>query len=232
MEELRRDLALYPTWFPFDAIELGAFGTLQRGRFVRAGRLRDLGIAIEPKRARSDGNLHKSRGFRFTASSTATGQSGLVDASLGVKVHVEREHAWVFAARGISSVTIDNIAEVRREILEASRRGAWERSWLLVTEYRHVDQLNVVVARSRKAEAEVTAKGTLAAADVLLGEDVKMTLEADDVFKVLNQKDSTPLYSLAKLRGWLRPGLESTPSGDDEHELSVERTDDEPFGFE
>ena len=51
LEELRSELGLYPTWFPGDPVELGAFGRIVRGRFVTDGRLADLGITVEPRRS-------------------------------------------------------------------------------------------------------------------------------------------------------------------------------------
>ncbi|MEO8698491.1 MAG: hypothetical protein ABI867_00575 [Kofleriaceae bacterium] len=226
LKELRNELSLYPTWLPSDRIELGTYGRLEQGRFVVDGRLSDLKIEVKPKTTRTAGNLRKSHGVKFSGSAKANADAAPVDLSLGVDIELEREHAWIFAARGIDTVEVENIAELRREILEAHKRGDWERRWLVVTEYRKVEVLDVVVARSNHAKLRATAKGVLAAADVLLGVDAALAVESGDVFSVVNQKNATPLYGLRKLRGFIEPGLESM------EEETFSLCLNEPFGID
>jgi hypothetical protein len=235
LEELRSDLALYPTWLPTDPIELGAFGTLKRGKLHVDGRLGDLGIdVIATTSETSDAPIRKSRGVRFRATSQANATSALVDASLGVTLEMERDHAWVFAARGITTVEIKNIAAVRDAVLEAQKDGRWQREWLLVTELRRVQTLNVMIARSRATRARVVAKGTVAAADVLLADDVTVQRDSDDLFTIENHAAATPLYALRKLQGFLRPGLRPIRGGGGPAQdgLELEVSPEEPFGFD
>jgi len=235
MHELRDELSLYPTWFPFDRVEVGAYGTLKRGKFYVDGMLSDLDIAMHTDEQQTDGNLKKSQGVAFTSRSNSQATAGLIDLSVGVDVHFERAHSWAFAAKGVSTLRITNIAEVRRGVLEAQRRGDWRSNWLLVTELRKTAMLNVLVARSRNVSGRVTARGTLAAADVLLGEDAAFDFQADDVFMVEKHRNGTPLYGLRKLKGLFRPDLEPTaggPASDVSDESGLEIADDESFGFD
>jgi hypothetical protein len=132
LEELRSALGLYPNWLPGDPLELGAFGTLVRGRFVADGRLADLGIEVVPVHHAQPQPVKEHRGMKFRASSKTEAKAGSIDAELGVEVEAAREYAWAFAARGMTKVEIQNIHEVRRLVLEArnvrlTRLPAWRR---------------------------------------------------------------------------------------------------------
>lgn len=214
MEELRSELALYPTWLPGDPIELGSFGRIVGGRFVRDGRLADLGIEMVTMHHEQPQPLKKHRGVTFRAGSQTLAKTGWIDAEFGVDIELASKHAWVFAARGVTKVEIDNILEVRRAVLEAQRAGEWKRGWLLVSELRRAAHLTVLVARSKAVRTGIKAKARLhTPEDVLLEENAVFELSTDDVFAVPGVKNTTPLYGLRKLRGLLDPELEAIRGG-------------------
>lgn len=234
LEELRGDLGLYPTWLPGDPLELGAFGTLVRGRFVADGRLADLGIEVVPVHHAQPQPVKKHRGMKFRARSHTEAKLAAVDAEFGVEVEAAREHAWAFAARGMTKIEIQNIHEVRRLVLEARKAGTWQREWLLVSELRRVDHLTVLVARSRLAKGTIRARGTIAEPfDVLLHQEASYELSTDDVFTVPGARNATPLYGLRKLRGFLDPQLRAIRGGggsdDDDDDDALEIANDEPL---
>lgn len=234
LEELRGDLGLYPTWLPGDPMELGAFGTLVRGRFVADGRLADLGIEVVPVHHAQPQPVKKHRGMKFRASSQTEAKLTAVDAELGVEVEAAREHAWAFAVRGMTKIEIQNIHEVRRLVLEARKAGDWQAGWLLVSELRRVDHLTVLVARSRLAKGKIRARGTIAEPlDILLHQEASYELSTDDVFTVPGARNATPLYGLRKLRGFLDPQLRGIRGGDagggGEDEVALEVANDEPL---
>lgn len=229
LDELRSELGLYPTWFPGDPIELGAFGRIVRGRFVADGRLAELGIAVEPRRQEQKTSIKKQRGMKLAAAASASAQGGAIDAEVGIDFSMAREYAWAFAARGMSAAEIGNVLEVERALLEANRLGDWRRQWLVVSEIRHVDHLNVLVARSRQASFRVRARGALAEPlDVLLDEDARFELSTDDVFSVQNARNTTPLYGLRKLKGVFDPELSPLTRGAGDA-LALAVAADEPF---
>jgi hypothetical protein len=224
LEELRGDLGLYPTWLPGDPLELGAFGTLVRGRFVADGRLADLGIEVVPVHHAQPQPIKKHRGMKFRASSQTEAKLAAVDAELGVEVEAAREHAWAFAARGMTKIEIQNIHEVRRLVLEARKAGDWQAGWLLVSE------LTVLVARSRLAKGKIRARGTLAEPlDILLHQEASYELATDDVFTVPGARNATPLYGLRKLRGFFDPQLRAIKGGGGDDEVALEVANDEPL---
>ena len=232
LDELRSELGLYPTWFPGDPIELGAFGRIVRGRFVADGRLAELGIDVVPRRQEQKTSIKKQHGMKLAAAAGAAAQGGALDAELGIDFSIEREYAWAFAARGMSAAEIGNLLEVERALLEAYRLGDWRRQWLVVAEVRHVDHLNVLVARSGQAGFRVRGRGALAEPlDVLLQEDARFELTTDDIFSVHNARNTTPLYGLRKLTGIFDPELRATRSGEGGGSvvLSLEVATDEPF---
>lgn len=232
LKELRGDLGLYPTWLPGDRIELGAFGTIVKGRFVANGQLADLGIDVEPNHHEQKFPIKKHRGMTLKAASQTTAKVGWIDAELGVDVEVSRVHAWAFAARGMSTSEIRNIYEVQRLVLEARKSGHWRGDWLLVSEIRRVDQLTVLVARSERVKGKIRANAEIAEPfDVLLQAEASFEFSTDDIFTVANAKNTTPLYGLRKLKGFLDPQLRPIHSGDgDSHgTLALEIANDEPF---
>lgn len=208
LEELRGEVALYPTWLPIDPMELGAFGTLQRGRFVTDGRLADLGIEVVTSASEQTQPIKFQRGMKVGSAVSASAKAEHLDAGMGISFEATRAYAWAFVARGMSKVEIRNIHEVQREVLEAQRRGDWRREWLLVSELRCVELLNVLVARGNLVKATVRGKGTVAEPlDVLLQADAKFELSGDGFFSVQNARSVTPLYGLRKLRGRWDPQL-------------------------
>jgi hypothetical protein len=236
LEELRTELGLYPTWLPGDPIELGAFGTIVRGQFVADGRLADLGIEVEPGYSSQEASFEKHRGMTLKAASQTSAKLGWIDAELGVNVEVAREHAWVFAAHGMTKVEIRNIHEVRRHVLEARKAGAWQRDWLLVSEVRRVDRLTVLVARSKHAKGKIRGKAMVEKPyEILLQEEASFELSTDDLFMAPCIKNATPLYGLRRLQGLLDPQLGVVRSGgdggygDDDDLLSLEVANNEPF---
>lgn len=231
LEELHSELALYPTWFPFDPIAVGEYGRIVRGRFVRAGELAELDITAEPETLATDGNFTRRRGLHFAGGAKVEGSSGLVDLAAGVDLQLARDQAWAFGARGVDTVRIKNLREVGRAVLEAKRAGTWDADWLLVTELRQVAMLNVVVVRSRHSKVRLFGKGTTTLADVLLGADLSFEHASDDVFTVVNHPNSTPLYGLHQLAGFWRPGLEPIAKGGDEVD-ALERADEVSFGLD
>jgi hypothetical protein len=254
LKELRGELSLYPTWLPGEPIELGAFGTIKRGSFVPDGRLRDLGIGIVAKRHNAKLDVKRSRGIKLhgaaglavpgavqhaAISGAPRGKpnaSSSLDAEQGVDVEFERAYAWAFAARGMTKVEIDNIDEVQREVLAALRARKWERQWLIVTDVRHAEHLNVLISRSRGAKGRLHATGSLSEPlDILLLE-TSFELSSVDVFQVRNVRHATPLYGLRKLRGFLDPRVRAIQGGDTdgtqaefEADETLEQANDEPL---
>ena len=230
VEELRSELSLYATWFPGDPVELGAYGTIVRGRFVTSGRLADLGIELVPMHHAQDQAIKKHRGMTLKAAAQTSANLGLIDTALGVDVEVAREHAWAFAARGVTKIEIGNIHEVCRGVLEAHRAGDWKREWLLVSELRRVEHLSVLIAQSRKLKGKIRASAKLPDPyDILLEEHASFELSTDDVFAVAGRKQTTPLYGLRKLKGFLDPELRAVSSGDGAELLQLEVANNEPL---
>lgn len=231
LDELRSELGLYPTWFPGDPVEVGAFGRIVRGRFVADGRLRDRGIEVKVRRHEQKSSFKKQRGMTLTAGAGALAQGGAIDAEAGIDFAVGSAYAWAFAARGMSKAELDNVLEVEAGVLEAQRLGDWRR-WLVVSEVRHVELLNVIVARSRQARFRVRARGALAEPlDVLLQEDARFEQASDDVFTVRGARGATPLYGLRKLQGVFSPELSAFGKDpkDAPLELRLAPALDEPF---
>lgn len=232
LEELRGEVALYPTWLPGDPMELGAFGTLQRGQFVADGRLADLGIEVVPSASEQKQPIKFQRGMKFGGAVSASAKANHLDAELGVSFEATRAYAWAFVARGMSKVEIQNIHEVRSEVLEAQRRGDWRREWLLVSELRRVELLNVLVARGNLVKATVRGKGAIVEPlDVLLQADAKFELSGDGFFSVQNARSVTPLYGLRKLQGRWDPQLGPISRGTHGHvdDDALELANNEPL---
>jgi hypothetical protein len=233
LEELRGELALYPTWLPGEPIELGAFGMIHRGRFVVDGRLADRDILVKSEQLNGKLDLKKSHHIKFQAATGGSAKPGAYDAELGIELQIERLHAWAFAARGVTKTEIVNIDEVRRAVVEARKAGSWDARWLIVTEVRHAEHLNVLISRSKQTSGRVRGKGTLVDPfDVLMQEDASFELSSDDVFRVTKVKQATPLYGLRKLRGFLDPQLRSISSAPDSTSIdseTLEVANDEPL---
>jgi hypothetical protein len=239
LEELRGAMSLYPTWFPGDPIELGTFGTIRDGRFVADGRLLDLGIEVVPTNPEQKQPVKCQSGMKLQAMSSASAKTGLNDAKPGATLEATREYAWAFVARGMSKTEIHNIHEVRCAVLEAQKAGEWHKKWLLVSEVRHVEHLNVLVARSIKAKGRIRGDGTVADwLDILLQGEASFELSTDDFFTVPNAKHVTPLYGLRKLRSFFDPQLRPIngggprapdPDSSADEDLELELSNDEPF---
>jgi hypothetical protein len=231
MEELRSELGLYPTWLPGDPLELGSFGKIVRGQFVRDGRLADLGIEMVVAHHEQPQPLKKHRGMMFRTGSQTSAKADWIDAELGIDVQIASKHAWAFAARGVTKVEIDNIHEVRRDVLQAHKAGTWKREWYLISELRRAAHVTVLVARSKEVTGKVRAKARLSSAeDVLLEETASFELSTDDVFTVPGVKNATPLYGVRKLRSFLDPELGVVRGAADEALDLLSAPNDPMFG--
>lgn len=235
LEELRGELSLYPTWLPGDEMELGAFGTLKRGKFYTHGRLRDLDVELIAKETANKTPIAKSRGIKFGAKTSTESNPGMFDASLGIEIEFVNELAWAFCAKGVSSVEIENIFQVERAVLEARRSGLWDAEYLLVTELRRVDKLTVLVARSKNVRAQLRARGAFKTpVDLVLAEDATIERTSEDVFIVDRARNTTPLYGIRKLKGVFSKALVPVAGGKakprDDEELELLPAKDEPFG--
>jgi hypothetical protein len=167
----------------------------------------------------------------FRTGSQTSAKADWIDAELGIDVQIASKHAWAFAARGVTKVEIDNIHEVRRDVLQAHKAGTWKRDWYLISELRRAAHVTVLVARSREVIGKVRAKARLSSAeDVLLEETASFELSTDDVFTVPGVKNATPLYGVRKLRSFLDPELEVVRGGADEALDLLSAPNDPMFG--
>lgn len=231
LKEVRGELSLYPTWLPSDAMELGSYGTFVRGRFVVSGRLADHGITIEKDAQEPKKGWQKLSGVRLTHQSGVEAEAGLVDLSAGASLAFEREFSWAMGVSGIRTVTIRNIGQVNAAVLAAFKEKTWKAEWLLVTEIRQVARLNLFIASSENVRVGVKGEGTVEAGEVLFTADSSFAYEANDVFCVKGEKDTTPLFGLHKIQGFFSKENRPMSSARGEEQVELLEARNESFGL-
>lgn len=231
VRELRAELGLFPTWFPNDPIELGAFGRMKDGRFVREGSLSDLGITVKRRVGPVGSGFTKRKGVETKLGAEVKAETDLVDASVGVELSIVRDSAWIFACRGDSLVEIENVFDVKNQLLAArrTRTDQWDDAFVVVTAVRRARALAVLVARRAGAKLHALGEGNVAEPEeILLSTKLELRRSASDVFLVRElAKETTPLFELRHVRrGLFKDGLVPMVGRGDEWGFPVVTADD------
>jgi hypothetical protein len=218
VREVRTELTFFPTWLPYDRIEVGTFGVLKDGRLVREGQLSDFGIEVRPRESPPGAGFHKSKGVVARASTGAHVEDEEGSLSAGVNLEFTRKHAWMLACQSDVLIDIENIYDVKNEVLgvRRTRTNQWHDTYCLVTAVRRVRQLRVLISKRKSTRVAAHGNGVVkATSDLLLSAELKLEYSSDDVFVVERATNTTPLYELRRIRHptLLRAGLEPIADG-------------------
>lgn len=87
---------LFATWLPDDGLNVGDYGRLVGGRFVRDGNLKNEGVAFQEDLVRSsESTFRYSDGAEMTASGNLSGREHISGSNLGVDITFSKKGAFI-----------------------------------------------------------------------------------------------------------------------------------------
>ncbi len=210
---IREKFKIYhAAWLPNVTLHLGDIGVLQDNFFIQVTSLKNLGIDFNerPDTDSTPIDLVSESGVGITFKSAGQlnpNLTNLPQAEAGVGVEFSEQGAFVFNAPESYEPSIENIAQLQEQLVQAYKEGRWKSRWVVIVRLVYTPTATIIVSNSSKSKLELGAKGNIDGAWFNLG-DANITLsvnhQSGDVLKMLGAKNITPLFQVAgiKRRTW------------------------------
>lgn len=192
----------YPVWPPGTLTELGDYGELQDGCFIRMGHVREHLPSIDFQTTDATmSSLTISRRGTKAIRSDADLPAGIsqVEFEFGSKA------GSVLLAHDVTSTSVSNLNELAEQLLACS---TWTRKWLFVTTVRTAEKFSVVIAKD--ATTKIGARGAYSVVeDFMLGKataGAELEFSGDRTLQIVGAQGalSVQVHHLARFGGRLR----------------------------
>ena len=217
IEGIRKKLKnYYAAWLPNEKLRLGDVGVLRGKLFTRVTSLADLGItfAERPDADPTPIDYVSESGVSMYfkgAGEVNTNLPNVPEGKAGVGVEFSREGAFVLKAPESYEPSIENIAQLEGQLIEAYKAGRWKSDWAVIVRLVQTPLATIMVSNSSQSKIEFSAEGSLPpGAPVDLGSagiEFGVKVQKGDVIKFVGAKNLTPLFQLAKVmsKPWWNP---------------------------
>ena len=215
----------YAAWLPDETFRLGDVGAIENDFFIRLTSLHELGIEFEERpdteTEPSPMNFQSESGVEFSfkaAGEINPNLPNVPEAEAGVAVKFSELGAFVFNAQQSYAPSIENIAHVQKQILEAFKEGRWNSRWVVIVRLVVAPTATVIVSQSPDSEIELAAHGDISTTSFNLG-DANITLKTchvkNDVLLIPSAKEITPLFQVGglKKRWYIGPYVSTLKKG-------------------
>jgi hypothetical protein len=206
----------WAAWLPSEKLKLGDVGILNGNLFTRLTSLSALGIKFK-ERPDTDSTpidyvSESGVAIYFKAAGELSAALPTVpQAKAGVGVDFSMTGAFVFKAPESFEPTIENIAQLEKDVVGAYKAGRWKSEWAIIVRLVQTPVATIMISSSSASKIEFSAEGDVAlGATADLGSaslefDVRM--QKGDVIKFIQAKNLTPLFQLARVRSkpWYNP---------------------------
>lgn len=197
--QLRRKFRMWPTWLPDGDVRVGDFGRVDRGLFVRQGRLDGPPATIAPKGARTGSDhLFASDGVRHAI----IGAAGVTpDGKAGVRIELGRKFGIFVALRDCREKRVSDPLAAATELGGLRERGRWPDDYCLVTSVVHARAGLIVMGSKAGGVLELSASSPVS--DILTGleSEMRVSSETSVSYRGLMTSGCTPLFRLSRLGG-------------------------------
>lgn len=209
-KELRSAFGLWPAWLPDNRVEIGDYGRLDHGVFIRAGNLRDVGVATPTKRARTVAD-HAFASERAVA--TMLGPA--TDGSAVARVTFGRGFGVYVALTACAERGVTSLADLAGDVVRLKQDGHWDPRWCLVTGVLEARSALIAVSSRGSASFEVALPESSAGQFGKIVGGAKIVRESGLDFRTSLAAGCTPLFRLGSLLDeatlMLRGGRASSP---------------------
>lgn len=207
VQEIHSQLKYYAAWEPYTTFELGSYGTVEAGLFRHEGTLVAMGGPT------SEAHIEELQPVRVYST------DGAVDMAIGaaggvaapgarvqtqVKLAFTREKAIYCRFVNYRRVSIKNIEEVRRFVLDIDAAGIWNRAHVVVTEVVQAEQGIVLFSSSKGDNVCFEVEGEHVAMD-LADPSLKLKLKSGKAIGLSYEMNKlfTPLLGLKHVKARL-----------------------------
>lgn len=210
----------FAAWLPNEDIKLGDIGVLDGNLFTRVTSLNKLGKLSINFQERPDTHptpidYVSESGVSFFVK--ATGESNpklpnLPAAKAGVGIEFSREGSFVVQAQQSYEPSIEDIAQLEKDILNAYKQGVWEKNWAVIIRCVRAPMATIIISNSSQSKIELSAESEIQNGLQDLGKvsfNFGIRSQQGDVFKMIGALQVTPFFQLARIqkKWWGPPGV-------------------------
>ncbi len=189
---LRSAFGLWPTWLPDNAIDVGDFGHVVNGVFVRDGMIGTFGATVRTRSAKPIGQ----QTFSSRSVSTRTvGAGAAAGAEAFARITFGRSFGAYLALDGCAERRATDLGQLAKELAEVK---AWSPESWLVTGVVRAEAALIAVSSGRGGSLELKISNVAAGIVAELKGGAQIVHESGLGFRFLGGP-CTPLFRLARL---------------------------------
>lgn len=209
---------VFGTWPIGSQVELGDYGYLEDGIFLRFGNIADKQVAGEIREDENEDVHEYKSADKVSVASHAKGSvavSGVAQIKASLEVSFSGKHAVFLKAAGGKWNTFKSLDEIGQQILSLHHAKDWDRKLVVVTSLLKACATTVIVSSGSCASVVIEA----AASDVevidLVDANVGLNIKSESNLglKVIAEGGMTPLFGLMKVHRLTLWDLGITPIG-------------------
>ncbi len=210
VEGIKRKLRnYYAAWLPNEPLKLGDVGVLDGAFFDRVTTVADMGISFEerPDPKPSSISYVSESGVEFfikAAGEVSANLPNVPKGKAGLAYEFAREGAFVVKAEESYTPTIENIAKLEDDILEAYRDGKWKSNWAVIVKIVQAPTASFLISNSSNTKVEFSVEGDTTAGPIDLGNgklNFGLRSQRGDVIQIVRATEVTPYFQLARMEG-------------------------------
>jgi hypothetical protein len=206
---IKRKLKNYwAAWLPGTRFAIGDIGTLNGYLFEKVGTLGQLGLKYYEQEDADPSPLDISSEFDVTVSLKAVGETdssfaNIAVAEAGLKVEFGTQGAFILQAPEMFASEVGDRLNLQLQIIDAFRRGKWEKDWLVITYLLKAPSATVLISKSSNSSLELAIKAYLSGTVAALGAadaGISIRYKKGDTVNMIGGKNVTPLFQLSRLK--------------------------------
>ncbi len=228
VEGIHRELDFYAAWPPNAPHALGGVGLLRNGQFEELTSLSNLGIKFREIAGKQGADLSITSGESVSVQIKARGQtlqgSNVPRAKAAALVQFKAAGAFVFQARAPVVRWIEDKIRLSEQILEMFRSRKedgsreWHEDWCVITEVVVVQNLTILVSKSKQGMIELSAEGLIPAGPAPLasaGAGLTVASQSGELLTYVSDQPNEPITPLVRIMRVKRTLLQRILGGED-----------------
>lgn len=209
VREIRRRLNYYfAAWLPNEELKLGDVGILEGEFFRRTTTLEKLDFSFteRPDTSPTPIDLVSQQGTSFTLKISGEANDAIPALPVnkaGFSLSFSNEGAFVFQAAESFEPSIEDIATLNEQILQAYKEGKWGKNWAVITKIVKVPYATCIISNSSNSEIIFETDAALKQGIVDLGNmdtNLMWRKQTGDLIKMIGARDISPFFQLSKLK--------------------------------
>src|ERR1035437_8317377 len=206
---IKTKLANYwAAWLPGTRFDIGDIGILNGHLFEKVGTLEELSFKYYAESTSDPSSLDISSESGVAISFKAAGETNpsfahVGEADVGIKVDFGTRGAFVLQAPETFHTEMGDRLTLQRRIIDAFKRGSWEKDWLVITRLVKATSATVLKSKSSNASLECSGQANLSGAATVLrsaNAGIMVKFQQGDTVSMIAGQNVTPLFQLSRLK--------------------------------